>query len=89
MDGDASLVVFYIAYKDNWIMTEVETTELLRRYSEARISAIELRRALGGITFGDVLIGLARRDLPLPRAPEAGRQQRIAAARALLFPKAA
>ncbi len=70
-------------------MTEVETTELLRRYSEARISAIELRRALGGITFGDVLIGLARRDLPLPRAPEAGRQQRIAAARALLFPKAA
>ncbi|HVH76147.1 MAG TPA: hypothetical protein VM755_14630 [Stellaceae bacterium] len=70
-------------------MTEVETTALLERYSEGQISAIELRRSLGGITFGDVLIELAKRDLPLPRAPEAGRRQRIAAARALLFPKAA
>lgn len=68
-------------------MTEPETTELLKRYSEARVSAVELRRAFGGITFGDVLTELAKRDLPLPRAPEAGRQQRIAAARALLFPK--
>ena len=70
-------------------MTEEEKMELLERYSAARISAVELRRALGGITFGDVLIELARHDLPLPRAPEAGREQRIAAARALLFPKAA
>ncbi len=70
-------------------MTEVETITLLKRYSEGQISAIELRRALGGITFGDVLIELAKRELQLPRAPEAGRQQRIAAARALLFPKAA
>jgi hypothetical protein len=68
-------------------MTEPEATDLLKRYSEAHISAVELRRALGGITFGDVLTGLAKRDLPLPRAPEAGRQQRIAAARRLLFPK--
>jgi len=30
-------------------MTEIETTELLKRYSEARVSAIELRRALGRI----------------------------------------
>jgi hypothetical protein len=70
-------------------MTEVEMIALLKRFSEGQISAIELRRTLGGITFGDVLIELARRELPLPRAPEAGRQQRIAAARALLFPKAA
>jgi hypothetical protein len=70
-------------------MTEVETTALLKRYSEGRISAIELRRALGGVTFGDMLIELAKRDLPLPRAPEAGREQRIAIARAWLFPKAA
>jgi hypothetical protein len=70
-------------------MTETERRDLLRRYSEGRISAIELRRSLGGITFGDVLIELAQHDLPLPRAPEAGRQERIAAARALLFPKAA
>lgn len=70
-------------------MTEGETTELLKRYSAGQISAIELRRALGGITFGDVLIELAARDLSLPRAPEAGREQRIAAARGWLFPKAA
>jgi hypothetical protein len=70
-------------------MTEGERTALLKRYSEARISAVELRRALGGATFADVLIELAKRDLPLPRAPEAGREERIAAARALLFPKAA
>ena len=70
-------------------MTEAETSDLLRRYSEARISATELRGALGGITFGDVLIELAKRDLPLPRAPEAGRRERIAAARAWLFPEGA
>ena len=70
-------------------MTEVETIALLKRYSEGQISAIELRRALGGITFGDVLIELAKRELQLPRAPEARRQESIAAARALLFPKAA
>lgn len=68
-------------------MTEPERDELLRRYSESRISAIELQRTLGGITFGDVLIELAKRDLPLPRAAETGRQQRIAAAHSLLFPK--
>jgi len=70
-------------------MADVETAELLKRYSEARISAVELRRALGKATFADVLIQLAKHNLPLPRAPAAGREQRIAAARALLFPKAA
>jgi ABC-type ATPase involved in cell division len=70
-------------------MTEVDITELLERYSEARISLVELRRALGRATFADVLIEMAKRDLSLPRASEAGRQQRIAAARAVLFPKAA
>ena len=70
-------------------MTEGERTALLKRYSEARISVIELRRALDGATFADVLIELAKHDLRLPRAPEAGREERIAAARALLFPKAA
>jgi hypothetical protein len=70
-------------------VTEGERTALLKRYSEGRISVVELRRALGGATFADVLIEFAKRDLSLPRAPEAGREERIAAARALLFPKAA
>ncbi len=70
-------------------MSESEKAALLENYSRAQISAIELRRALGGLTYGDVLIELAKRDLPLPRAPSAGREQRIAAARDLLFPHAA
>ena len=69
-------------------MTETDKSALLERYSRNDISAIELRRALGGLTFGDVLIELAKRDLPLPRAHIAGREHRIAEARALLFPHA-
>jgi hypothetical protein len=79
----------YAITKRRFGMTEAERTDLLKRYSEGRISATELRGALGGITYGDVLIELAKYRLALPRAPEAGRQERIAAARALLFPKAA
>jgi hypothetical protein len=58
-------------------VTEIHAAELLQRYSEGLISQSELRRALGGVTFADVLIELAKRDLPLPRASEAGREQRI------------
>jgi hypothetical protein len=70
-------------------MDEAEKLGLLERYSQARISSVEVRRALGGITFGDLLVELAKRDLPLPRASRAGREERIAKARALLFPPAA
>jgi hypothetical protein len=52
-------------------MTEAETTALLGQYSRAEISAVQLRRELGGITYGDVLIELASHNLPLPRRPEA------------------
>jgi hypothetical protein len=68
-------------------MSEAETLELLRRYSDGEISAVELRRELGGISYGDVLTELAKRDLPLPRASQAGREERIAEARRLLFPR--
>ncbi len=68
-------------------MTDLETTTLLERYSHADISAVELRRVLGGITFGDVLVELAKRELPLPRAARAGREQRLAKAKAWLFPR--
>jgi hypothetical protein len=68
-------------------MKELEKTALLRRYSQGQISAVELRRRLGNATYGEVLIELAARDLPLPRAPQAGRERQIARARELLFPK--
>ena len=70
-------------------MNETEKFRLLERYSRAQISAVEVRRALGGITFGDLLMELAKQDLPLPRADQSGREQRIAEARALLFPPSA
>jgi hypothetical protein len=70
-------------------MDEAEKLRLLERYAQATISAMEVRRALGGITFGDLLVELAKRDLSLPRASRAGREERIAEARALLFPPAA
>jgi hypothetical protein len=58
------------------VMTEAETAALLGKYSRAEISAVQLRRALGGVTYGDVLIQLAAHDLPLPRTPQAaGREQ--------------
>jgi hypothetical protein len=75
------------------VMTEAETAALLGKYSRAEISAVQLRRALGGVTYGDVLIQLAAHDLPLPRTPQAagrrpqaGSKERIARARAMLFP---
>lgn len=47
---------------------------------------MQLRRALGGITYGDVLMALAKHDLSLPHTPQPGSQDRIARARAVLFP---
>ena len=69
-------------------MDAPNATERLTRYSRAEISATELRRALGGITYADIIIDLAARDLPLPRAAQAGREAQIATARAWLFPPA-
>ena len=45
-------------------VTEAEKAEPLKRYSEGRMSAAELRSAFRVITFADVLIALAQRDLP-------------------------
>jgi hypothetical protein len=70
-------------------MTETETTALLGKYSRAEISAVQLRRELGGVSYGDVLIELAAHNLPLPRTPQAGSKERIARARAVLFPRVA
>ncbi len=70
-------------------MTPSEKTQLLERYSRADISALDLRRALGDIGYGDVIIELAQRNLPLPRASQAGREARIGRARELLFPRVA
>jgi len=59
----------------------------LEAYSRCEMSAIELRRRLGDITYGDVLRLLGEEGLPLPRAPTEGREEELARARAWMFPK--
>jgi hypothetical protein len=59
----------------------------LEAYSRGIMTAIDLRRRLGGISYGEVLRLLSEADLPLPRAPTAGREADIARARAWMFPK--
>ncbi len=67
-------------------MTDLETTALLKRYSNAEISAADLRRKPGDISYADVIIELAKRNIPLPRASQKGREERLATAHAWLFP---
>jgi hypothetical protein len=51
------------------------------------MTALDLRRRLGGATYGEVLQRLSEERLPLPRPPAAGREEQIARARAWMFPK--
>lgn len=64
-------------------MTEQEA---LQAYSRGAITAIELRRRLGGATYGEVLQRLGALGLPLPRPQPAGQQERMARARSWMFP---
>lgn len=59
----------------------------LASFSRGEMSALELRRRLGGATCGDVSSLLSEQDLPLPRAPIAGREEQISRARSWMFPK--
>jgi hypothetical protein len=65
----------------------METGAALEAYSRGDMSAIELRRRLGGATYGEVLALLSKHNLPLPRASTAGREETIERARNWLFPK--
>lgn len=58
----------------------------LRAYSQGEMTALELRSRLDGVTYGDVLRLLGEHDLPLPKAPQHGREEQLARARAWLFP---
>ena len=67
-------------------MNEMEK-KFLEAYSRGEMTALELRRRLNGASYGDVLRLLSEADLPLPRAPVAGREEQIERARAWMFPK--
>ena len=60
--------------------------QALEAYSRGEMTALDLRRRLGGATYGEVLILLGDADLPLPQASPNGRES-IARARAWMFPK--
>ena len=59
----------------------------LEAFSRGEMTALDLRRRLGGASYGDVLRLLSEAALPLPRAPVAGREAQIARAREWMFPK--
>jgi len=66
---------------------DAATIFALEAYSRGAMSALELRRRLGGATYGDVLRLLSEAALPLPRAPIAGREEQLERAREWMFPR--
>lgn len=58
----------------------------LRAYSQGQLTALELRRLLDGAIYGDILRLLGEHDLPLPKAPQHGREENLARARTWLLP---
>lgn len=64
----------------------MDEKEALQAYSSGRMTALELRRRLGGASYGDVLLRLSEEALPLPRASQIGREAQIAQAHAWMFP---
>ena len=67
-------------------MTEA-AQRALQAFSKGEMTALELRRRLGGATYGDVLRLLDEASLPLPRAPVHGREANLNIAREWMFPK--
>jgi len=59
----------------------------LEAFSRGQMTAIELRRRLGGASYGEVLRLLSEEELPLPRAAVEGREEQIKRAREWMFPK--
>jgi hypothetical protein len=68
-------------------MAKQDDRAVLIDYAAGRITALEARRGLGNVGFGDLLRSLADAGLSLPRAPVTGREAKLARARDLLFPE--
>ncbi|MBF0460454.1 MAG: hypothetical protein HQL87_03580 [Magnetococcales bacterium] len=61
--------------------------QAVESFSHGTMTAIEVRRRLDGATYGEVLRLLSEAELPLPRAPVAGREEQIRRAHSWMFPK--
>ncbi len=76
---------------EDWLFCGREITEkerqALEAYSRGEMTALALRRRLGGATYGEVLRLLSEEALPLPRAPVEGREEQLERARAWMFPR--
>jgi hypothetical protein len=67
-------------------MDDGNNKEALQAFSRDEMTALDLRHRLGGASYGDLLSLISAAELPLPRAPDAGREEQIRRARARMFP---
>ena len=65
-------------------MTDEEERGLVAQYSAGTLGSHELERRLGLDDFADVIVRLAKYDLPFPKAPMAGRESQLAVLRAAI-----
>ena len=70
-------------------MPERDKRATLVDYAAGRSTALEARRRLGDLGFGDLLRLLADEGLAFPQAPVTGREATLRRARAWLFPEKA
>ena len=68
-------------------MSNLTDNDALIAFSRGEMTAIALRRRLGGASYGDLLAMLSEARLPLPRAPVSGREEQLERARNWMFPK--
>lgn len=66
---------------------ETHPIDLLTAFSTGALSAIDVRRALGNITYGELFRLVADANLHLPDSPATGREATLAKAQAWMFPK--
>jgi hypothetical protein len=68
------LTTVLLLWQEQIMDTELTQHQLdaLRSYSAGEVSAIELRRRLGGATYGDVLRLLGAERLPFPEPLSTG-----------------
>lgn len=68
-------------------MTEAEQLEHLEAYARGETGTRDTIERLGLNDYADLVIALARHDLPFPKPDFPGREEHVARARAILQPR--